>query len=511
VRLNNATQSSATLVWAHHITNANNDATVVLNLVKAGQRIYLQEQADSTRSQLYQTTADAVDRGTYTEFAVTWISSGTGTALANNDSIFLGIQAIGPAGPAGPAGPTGPQGPVGATGAQGAASTVPGPAGPAGPTGPQGPQGPQGIAGPQNLPAGGAAGQLLQKNSATDFDTVWASPFGMGRNVLYNPNMWLAQRIGMTNGSYVALPVNTALYTLDRWYGYSSAGAAQVAWGTNVGAANNISAATFTRVVGQPASLLQLAQPLDSDQIYPLQGKIVTVTLRVATGSGFTPVSGQVGIWFGVGTGTPAKRTSPYPGETVLINATWNLGVTSGPWLTKSFTSSIVVPTNATQGEVQIYWQTVGVAPAGDALWIANVQLEAGTQFSGFEYRPADVELGICQRFYCKSFALAQQPVQNVGAGGVNGAVYFPQTVAASAGGWAQAIYFPGRMRISPAMILYNYLAANAQIRNASISIDWTASTTIPWENGFTLNGTTPAGSAVGNLSIVHWTADAEI
>ena len=129
VRLNNATQSSATLIWAHHMTSANNDATVLLNLVKAGQKIYLQEQGDSTRNQLYQVTADAVDRGTYTEFAVTWISGGS-LALANNDSIFLGIQNTGPAGATGP---------TGATGATGAASTVPGPTGATGATGPSTP------------------------------------------------------------------------------------------------------------------------------------------------------------------------------------------------------------------------------------------------------------------------------------------------------------------------------------------------------------------------------------
>lgn len=59
--------------------------------------------------------------------------------------------------------------------------------GPVGPTGPQGIQGPKGDTGPQGLqgipgikgdtgagvPAGGTIGQLLKKNTATDYDTSW--------------------------------------------------------------------------------------------------------------------------------------------------------------------------------------------------------------------------------------------------------------------------------------------------------------------------------------------------
>lgn len=84
---------------------------------------------------------------------------------------------IGPImGPQGPQGPQGVQGPTGETGPQG-------PQGPAGPTGPQGPQGVQGETGPAGatgpagpgVPAGGLGGRLLQKATATDYDTQWSS------------------------------------------------------------------------------------------------------------------------------------------------------------------------------------------------------------------------------------------------------------------------------------------------------------------------------------------------
>lgn len=58
-------------------------------------------------------------------------------------------------GPVGPMGPVGPQGPIGETG-------------------PQGPQGPKGDTG-EGIPNGGTSGQVLMKNSDTDYDVSWSS------------------------------------------------------------------------------------------------------------------------------------------------------------------------------------------------------------------------------------------------------------------------------------------------------------------------------------------------
>lgn len=131
---------------------------------------------------------------------VTVVSTVVGTAIVGP----LGPQgAQGPQGIQGPTGATGPQGATGATGAQGSQGVT----GATGPTGPQGPQGPQGATGAdgaqgaqgatgaqgptgatgatgsqgatgaqgQGVPAGGTRGQVLVKNTATDYDDSWAS------------------------------------------------------------------------------------------------------------------------------------------------------------------------------------------------------------------------------------------------------------------------------------------------------------------------------------------------
>jgi hypothetical protein len=91
---------------------------------------------------------------------------------------------IGPTGPPGPEGAAsttvGPTGPAGTNGTVGATGPS-GPAGVQGPTGPQGDLGPQGDVGPTGpsgaagigVIAGGAEGQILAKNSSSDYDVEW--------------------------------------------------------------------------------------------------------------------------------------------------------------------------------------------------------------------------------------------------------------------------------------------------------------------------------------------------
>lgn len=113
------------------------------------------------------TTGEAGTQATVT-------NTGTTSAAIFNFTIPKGdTGAQGPTGEQGPKGDTGSQGPKGDTGPQG-------PKGDTGDTGPQGPagaEGPQGPAGP-GVPAGGTTGQVLSKNSNSDYDTVWTTPSG---------------------------------------------------------------------------------------------------------------------------------------------------------------------------------------------------------------------------------------------------------------------------------------------------------------------------------------------
>ncbi|HEX4503883.1 MAG TPA: hypothetical protein VH187_22380, partial [Scandinavium sp.] len=113
----------------------------------------------------------------------------------------------------GPAGPTGPQGPTGTTGAQG----------PAGPQGSQGNTGPAGVTGPTGakgatgpgVAAGGGVGQILAKNSTTDYDTHWIDEATGGAGTTSLDTGWLY--FGVQGGIQFNPASPAAPYTQGAW------------------------------------------------------------------------------------------------------------------------------------------------------------------------------------------------------------------------------------------------------------------------------------------------------
>jgi hypothetical protein len=328
----------------------------------------------------------------------------------------------------------------------------------------------------------------------------------LGRNVLANPSFALAQRIGMTVNNILTVPQSFTLYTADRWYLTTGANqqCSAVFQGPRTGYPGNSAYLSIYRLAGQTGvTPLVYAQPFDSDQVGSLQGDFVTLSFLVTSAIALT-LTAQ----FFVGTGTPAKRGAGFTNESMILNSTVNLA--AGVDTTSTFTSTAQVPANATQGELRFSWTPIGTSPgAGESVSFAEVQLEPGSSFSGFELRPLGVEWAICQRFYAKSFPAAQVPVANTGS--PLGGVYFSQVASPGNAQYSPNVSLPVRMRRTPTYTLYNPNAANNQIRNVGAGSDWTASAAVGSESGFSVTGNTPSGSQTGQLANVHWTADAEI
>ena len=97
-------------------------------------------------------------KGAHTSDADT--EPGVGADWEDVWELFAQAGATGPTGATGAAGATGATGPTGATGATGAAGT----------------NGTNGV----GVPTGGTTGQVLAKNSGTNYDTIWAAASGGG-------------------------------------------------------------------------------------------------------------------------------------------------------------------------------------------------------------------------------------------------------------------------------------------------------------------------------------------
>ena len=205
---NNATQTSATQINIHHLTDNNIDVDIFLATLVNTEVITIQDQTVSGNYQTWTingtpTNVNPNSVNSYWTVPVTLTASGgTGTTnFANNLPMFLAIVsgAQGPTGPVGPIGPTGPLGPTGPQGIQGAT-------GPTGDTGPQGVQGPTGDTGPQGIqgatgPTGWTGPQGLQGPTGPTGDIGAQGPTG--------PTGWT----GYTGPIGPTGPVPTTSYT----------------------------------------------------------------------------------------------------------------------------------------------------------------------------------------------------------------------------------------------------------------------------------------------------------
>jgi hypothetical protein len=96
-----------------------------------------------------------------------------------------------------------------------------------------------------------------------------------------------------------------------------------------------------------------------------------------------------------------AEGTNP----TLIANATYentpaNLNVTTS-WAT--YTVSAPIDTASTNNVIVFIWSDVTDTTAGDFLYLAGVQLEAGSVATPFERRPIGTELQLCQRYFIRS------------------------------------------------------------------------------------------------------------
>jgi hypothetical protein len=96
VRLNNATQSSATKLWIHYTTAPGNDAkNMLVYAYKTGKDVYIQDKDDSSRWIIFTLTSDCVDKTTYGEWNVTYKTAGANPLVGQR--VLLEAKATGAA------------------------------------------------------------------------------------------------------------------------------------------------------------------------------------------------------------------------------------------------------------------------------------------------------------------------------------------------------------------------------------------------------------------------------
>ena len=87
---------------------------------------------------------------------------------------------------------------------------------------------------------------------------------------------------------------------------------------------------------------------------------------------------------------------------------------------------------------------------SGGTRTLQNVQLEAGSKASAFEYRPIATEIALCQRYYEKSYNINVAPGTNTGEG-----AYWGDFTTHGDGTTISPILFKVTKRITPSSVTY--------------------------------------------------------
>jgi hypothetical protein len=141
---------------------------------------------------------------------------------------------------------------------------------------------------------------------------------------------------------------------------------------------------------------------------------------------------------------------------------------------------------------------------------VSLVKFEAGTVATPFEHRSFGQELALCQRYFEKSFNQATAPAQNAGFN--IGELQFTSGRAASDNVWSPSVVFAVTKRAVPSVVLFNPAAADGNIRDFVANGNFSSSSiNSVGTSGLNVYGLSNAGTSVGNVLGVHWTASAEL
>ncbi len=181
--------------------------------------------------------------------------------------------------------------------------------------------------------------------------------------VLFNSTFTVWQR-----GTSVAIPASSstvaAIYGPDGWAMETGAGQACTISQQAGLTSDALYCMRVQRNSGQTGTAAMVPQQwLPTALLAQLRGKNITVGVDIRAGANF---SGVLTILFYTGTGAEGRlpRTSAYTGQITVLDS----GSFTPTTATQRFnvTSSVVVPTNATQGALVFRWAPTGTAGAND-------------------------------------------------------------------------------------------------------------------------------------------------
>jgi hypothetical protein len=250
------------------------------------------------------------------------------------------------------------------------------------------------------VPAGGTAGQILQKTSSNDYETAWVNP--PSANAIINGAFEINQRRFTSTTS-------SGVFTYDRFAtnfagdGTSTASAQTLTPGTltvpDFGDALN-----YVRLVttGQSSSSVRSSIKADIENVQTFAGQTVTLSFWARAGSGTPKIYSEINQLFGTG-GSSAVIVS---GQQVTLSTSWERysitfimpslsGKTVGA-------GSYIAPTMWVSAGSDFNSRTNSLGIQSNTFDIWGVQLEPGSTATPFKRNANNIqgELAACQRYF---------------------------------------------------------------------------------------------------------------
>jgi hypothetical protein len=354
-------------------------------------------------------------------------------------------------------------------------------------------------------------------------------------NYCVNSGLWFAQRqVPATLTTYSI--VGGRLYTADAWFvGNENASVQYQRVDTSGAKETGLTSRYYGRVKKTTsAGKMYVGQALLGDDACQLRGRTVRFQARLrcsvasamnvrlglmqlTTAGTLDTIPSTANLFF---TAMGAVGTDPTPGANLAYIApkagvTAETGTVNGNAVDCALTTTwqrfgtcFDVPTTL-KNLIVIVW-TNGQPAALDELNFSEMSLTAGQEIQDWTPSNRDDEFWRVAPFYQKSFARDTAPVQNGGLGGSKRAHI--ANAGAVATSWSGAeVRFPAQFFKTPTTVtLYNPSAANAFVRNVTLSTDATATSAANTsEAGMHVNCTGLAAWVAGNDSAVHWSAEA--
>jgi hypothetical protein len=329
------------------------------------------------------------------------------------------------------------------------------------------------------------------------------SPLVAGKNKLINGNLDIWAR----GTSFTT--INAGVYNADRW----QTGAV---FGTNLltqqTAGVPVGSTYCLRFQGTMAgTLLPTQQIIESINVKPVQGKIVTFSVKLRRNASFDQ---NIIIYVSKSATTDATYGSTWTviSQATITNANLPTGTTSSDWVTG--TVSALIPSDGTANTIKVVIDHSGVVANNGYYEFSQAMLEPGsvaTSFTTASGGSIGGELALCQRYYEQSYpdgttAGTASVLTNVEWLFSSGNIGNTQTI--------KNINFQVTKRGNPTVTVYGYQGGSGKVSNAN-GIDLAANSGIASGIGtkrcYIYNNSGADIAPAFNGFIFHWVASSEL